>query len=928
MEAFLEKVAKQLLDKHAGDMREVAVVFNNHRSGIFLQKHFAKLTQDSLYIPEIIGIDDLVARLGRRKIMPNEFLLFELYRIHEGMEHENRKFQKFEEFISFGEMLLADFSEIDQYCVDAKALFDNLYELKELGEWHIDEPNLSPMQKQYLAFYQSLYQYYQKLHTTLAGKNQAYHGMAYREVAEEIDTLIEEYLPKQIYFVGFNALSECEARIIRAYVRRGIGHMITDGDAYYYDIMGQHEAGQFLRKHKSQFDEIGGYPEHFKEGLKKIQIVDCAENVLQAKYVGQLLQDKQNGIPPEETAIVLADESLLVPMLNSLPANIERTNVTMGFPFTASEAHSLMLKLYSLYARAHGRLFYHQDILDIVSDHFVSQLLHAENIRSALTSTLKKNTVIRADWHSLEEIGGELGIEIGKIDFLFSTGTPSPDEFLDRARRLTMMLYDEKVANDNIKETEALACLLQIIDHFIDLQREYHFVDSLSTLQRVYSKLAQRRSIAFLGEPLSGLQILGVLETRNLDFRRVIMLSTNEGLLPSGRGNNTLIPYQLKVRFNIPTYQEKDAVYAYHFYRFLQCAEEVVLVYNSESDGMGKGEPSRFILQVKDELKKQYPDNIVIESLSVTANSHPSNTPRENVGKKTDAVMNRLEKIAHGKGFSPSALNNYRNCPMKFYYENVLKARQKDEVSDDLDQSEVGNCIHEILEETYQKDPEGKVSVATLKDQLSRVRDIVREKFDKMFRNGSPHEGRNLLLQSVAENQISSFLQSEIRLLESGHSIKISHVEFEMRHELEMDLNGKSCTAVISGKADRIDQFDGTTRIIDYKSGGVEDKDLKADSNGEMPDKLFQLMTYSWLWQQKAEPTQEFVAGIVPLRNIGGEFMPAVWNSQTSIDKEALSQFEAELKLLVGEIMNPTTDFVPNHKSKSCKYCPMSVLCH
>lgn len=937
MDAFLQEVAQQLLDKHGRDMRDVTVVFNNHRSGIFLQKHLSKMTQGSLFIPTILGIDDLVMTLGHTKIVPNEFLLFELYRIHEELEGRDRKYQTFDAFISFGEMMLSDFSEIDLYMADAKDLFSNIYDHKKLGEWDLEAKPLTEMQKSYLRFYERLYEYYQNLHERLSSKGEAYSGMAYRQVAENIDTLIENYLPKDIYFVGWNALSECEVKIIQAYTRRGNGHMVTDGDKYYYSIEESHEAGRFLKKHKPQFDEIGDYPEHFALNNKKIKIVSCAENVLQTKYAGHLLREGQ-GVAAEDTAIVLADESLLMPMLNSLPSNIKGANVTMGFPFTASEAHSLIMKLFALYARARKRSFYHQDILDVVSDHFVSKLLYANNIRAKFTAKMKQANIIRADLHIIQEVTGELSLDISPIAYLFENGDITPDTFLERAHRLVVQLYEsgvtesrqegDTITEKNQKESEALACLLQIIDHFVRLQKEYHFVDEMSTLQKIYSRMAKRRSIAFYGEPLSGLQILGVLETRNLDFKRVIMLSTNEGLLPSGRSSNTLIPMFLKSHFGIPTFREKDAVYAYHFYRFLQRAEEVYLVYSSESDGMGKGEASRFILQVKEELQRQYPDNIEVESLTVTAESQQSDAAPIASGKKTASVMKRLHEMATGKGFSPSALNNYRSCPLMFYYCNVLYANENETITDELDQSELGSCIHKVLEEIYQIDPNGQVKAATLKEQRAKLKETISNKFDEMFLNGMPHEGRNLLMQSIAETQIGRFLDKEIKLLESGSSIKIISPEKEMKHALEIEIDGKKEQVKIHGFADRIDQVNGQTRVIDYKSGGVEERELKvAPKTNEIPDKLFQLMTYSWLWQHEKDAIIPVEVGIVPLRKLNVDFMPAQWNGDSKLDQDRIKDFENDLKDVVAEIMNPQIDFEARTTSKSCKYCPMNCVC-
>lgn len=945
MDPFLKQIATQLVEKYGKDMREVTVVFNNRRSGLFLQKHLAKITEGAFYAPSVIGIDDLVMKLGGKQIVASEFLLFELFKVHRSMEAD-RKFNTFEEFIPFGEMLLSDFSEVDSYCVDAKSLFGNIYALKQLGEWRIGEQQ-TERQAKYLKFYESLYEYYDKLHKALDAKGQAYSGMAYRYVAEHIDDLVDNYLPKKaIYFVGFNALTECERRIAKAYVKRGVGHMITDGDAYYYNIMGDHEAGHFLRKHKADFDEIGNYAEHFAEGFKKIKIVKCAEDELQAKYVAKVLEqtaeDGKPAVAPEDTAIVLADEGLLLPVLNSLPENITAANVTMGFPFTNSSAHALALKLFSLYLRARNGAYYHQDLMDIFSDGLVSRLMGVVNVRSTLMALMKENKAIFADmkimqgWAEAISKNSKVEFDLGKISFLFDNPTPSPKDFLDNLRRLTIALYESKVFASNQKETEALACLLQIVDHFVSLMKaegdaDKLEIENLSTLQKIYLRFAQRRSIAFYGEPLSGLQILGVLETRNLDFKKVVMLSTNESILPAGRGHNTLIPYELKKEFKIPTYREKDAVYAYHFYRFLQRAEEVVLVYNADIDGPAKGEPSRFILQVKEELARRYEKQVELSELSVTAMTSPAlNLPPLN-GTKTAAVMQRLWKMAD-KGFSPSALNNYKHCQMKFYYENVLRAKAEEGINDDLDQSELGTCIHNVLEHLY---GQGEVVKADLAAKRKNLTKIIKDEFEKLFQNGTPHQGRNALLQSVADKQIGRFVDKELEDLDE-HKIVVQDLEKKMSQPMTIEVAGKECTVNVSGIADRVDKRDGVLRMIDYKTGKVEEADVKYTredlaAGNPLPDKVLQLMIYSWLWSEElkaqGKPMEPVVPAIAPLKNLNEGYYNVDWMGESCIKAPAVEEFEKILKGILEEIMDKNVPFAPNGDSGLCGHCPVSRLC-
>ena len=333
MESFLSEIAQRLLNEYQDSLDKVTVVFNNRRSGLFLRQQFLKLSGEPLFLPRTIGMDILVSELGETEIISNELLLFELFDIHRNLLGENRKYDTFEEFITFGDTMLADFSEIDLYCVNAKQLFSNLHDIKSIGEWDIDSGKLTPFQEKYLLFYNTLYQYYNLLHQRLESQHKAYAGMAYRHVAENIeDILSKRNSNQQVCFVGFNALSTSETRIIQHYIKNGLGKLYTDGDAYYYENE-QQEAGHFLRKHHLSFPNIGNYDDHFAIGKKNITIINCPENILQCKYTGKIIEKELQANPESklnQTAIVLADESLLLPMLNSLPKEVKTANITMG----------------------------------------------------------------------------------------------------------------------------------------------------------------------------------------------------------------------------------------------------------------------------------------------------------------------------------------------------------------------------------------------------------------------------------------------------------------------------------------------------------------------------------------------------------------------------------------------------------------------
>ncbi len=926
METFLKQTARQILAEHPKDTDRVLVVFNNHRSELFMRRAFESLSVEvgrPFFLPQMTVIDDLVADLGGMKIVDNEFLLFELFLVHEKVGGPERKYKTFEEFMAFGDMMLSDFSEIDRYCVDARDLFVNLHGQKELDAWDVTDPNLSPFQRNYLEFYHSLYDYYTTLRANLQAKGKAYSGMAYRHVAENIATFADRCTYEKIYFVGFNALSVCEKKIIKEYSRRGIGRLVTDGDSYYFDDEMQ-EAGLFLRRHSKDFDEIGHFgPSLFGQGKKHMTIVECPEAVLQCKYAGQVLAEHPQWLKDSEsTAVVLADEALLVPTLNALPEIDEpyKINVSMGFSFADSGVNMLVLRLLSLYRQANAKGYYHTDVIEVLSDYQIGRLIGRKNMRQIVTDKLERESRIRCQ---AADVASLIGTD--QLNFLFPEEIPSPAGVVAILRRLAALFVEAKAFENNKKEKQSLGGLVEILNHFDELFADYaSYITSLTSLERIYTRLAQRHSIAFLGKPLSGLQVLGMLETRNLDFRRVILLSANEGVLPSGRSQNTLIPYDLQRAFGLPTYREKDSVYAYNFYRLLQRAEEVYLVCSTASETMGNGEESRFLKQVRLELAPRFKGAIELDELlaGTDATLHRSDFVPE--GTKTDTVMESLARHA-ADGFSPTALSDYVACPLSYYYKRLLGVKEPDTFDDDIDSSQFGTVIHAVMQHIYEPylgravDPDG------LQASLDRLPQLLVEAFDDLNKHGRSTEGRNHFLFSVGESQVRRALEREIADIKQGNTLEMVALEQNIVMPMADGVN-------LSGYVDRIDRYNGVLRVIDYKTGRVGDKDLAVeradlDAGKPMPAKWLQLMCYALVYSHLHPATDAILTGIFPLGNLGSGIRLATIDGSEKIFPTDLDDFRQRLTAMTAEIMNRDIPFAAPDKPAACGFCPVASFC-
>lgn len=938
MKSFLEQQLDRIMAEQSNHLERVTIVFNNKRPARFLKQYIANRCGSAYFLPNIIGFDDLVAELGNLEIVPNEFLIFELYEIYRATTKDSNV-KPLEDFIATGDKMLADFSEVDSYMIKAESLYGYLHALKSIGEWDIEGKPLNARQTNYLEFYKSIYTYYDELRNYLKPQGKAYYGMAYREVAENIEQRLEDNKLGTVYFLGFNALSVCERKIIEAFLKRGNAYYIPDGDAHYFN--GKHEAGYFLRKHKDLMAEGQKFEEHFAKGHNRpIHIVNAQDNVTQAKYVGQLLDKLARGefeagcsAPLSKTALVLADENLIVPVLNSLPASLTNPNVTMGLRFVSTDMHSLALSLLSLYARCRGdrNLYYHRDISDLMDNVYLAKLLGINELGAKVKACLTKENMVYASKGEIVSLMTSIGVEAGKVDFLFDLNPAVSLEVLGKIKETASKLAEADVIDDGSKEIAALEVLMQIVEYMLSFGNYFEQIGNVPALQKIYQRVAQRYSVSFVGDTEGAMQITGVLETRNLDFERVILLSANEGVIPSDSMGKTMIPNSLKKEYGLPTAREKDAVYAYNFYRLIQRAEEVYLVYTSETGATNSGAESRFVLQVRAELPKKYPESLKVIEKSVSVSNTVPETNIVTSVPKTDEVMELLRSMY----FSPSSLNNFRDCPLKFYYYNVVGAREEDSLNDELDNKQLGTVVHNAMEELYAPFVGKELTVDNLDAMLAKVESVVDSLLNKVLVNTDSSEGMNYYLRTVILAQIKSFLETEkTELKETMCKVKIVELEKKNKEPMSIKIAGKETNVNFDNRADRIDEKDGVLRVIDYKTGRVKTddltvKELNVDDWAKWPEKWFQVMFYAWyFWRSKGKnkPINLFT-GLAPMQYLGSGLKEASIGNTSVMTAVELEDFEKALGNILGEILNQDLPFISIPDKNKCKYCTALNLC-
>ncbi len=904
---FLQHIAQYLIENHASNIEDVTVVLPNKRAGIFLKKYLSEKVSKPIWSPNIISTEDLAGQLSGKLQLDELSLAMEFYKVY--LEVEGAEAQAFEDFSYWANVLLADYNEIDRYLVNTQKFFTYLKSAKQMETWSPDGKELTELQENYIRFWEKMGDYYYAFQKHLDENNFAYHGKVYRYVAENIEA--EEIVSEikkmpHIIFAGFNALTKAEEIIVDHLSVFYDAKVFWDVDDYYLNDINQ-EAGLFARNNKRNFsNSIFISDNGFENITKTINVYGITGNIAQVKYVAEILNQLDDY---EDTAVVLADEKLLPAVLQSIPEKVDKFNVTMGYPLQFLPIYSFfdsLFKLYINYGRYRRDKFHYADVLAVLNNKYFNEFNHAENALQHFLKRIKNNNLL---FLSLDDFEKGVDVKLFKL-------SPSPVQFLNDLVNLISELKDiliEKDKEANIYEIEYLYRFSTLFKQLINYTKKYHFVDSIKALYNVFRTVVRSEKIDYYGEPLSGLQIMGILETRLLDFKNVILLSVNEGNLPAGKTQNSFIPYDFKKDiFKLPTHYEKDAIFAYHFYRLIQRAENVSLLYNNDKAVIGSNEKSRFILQLENELQSANKTHKVCLKQVSVGNAAIQSTHKF-VKSDEQIIQKLIEK--YESGISPSFINNYINCPFDFYHTYILGLREEDEVEEKIEANTFGNIIHQSLEKLYTPYlnqillPEDIYKMQ--KEALKVIENEFKEKFGSYY-----NQGKNLLAFHAVKEYVSIFLQKEKELVKENELV-VKGLEQELSYETKLD----SLPIKLKGKIDRIDSLNGQLRIIDYKTGRVDDGKL----NIKNLDKFFenkdykialQLMFYRLL-AQKNYPEFEAITAVISFKEISKE--PSVLKGD--ISNEVINQFEESLYSFLTEIIQPDLIFEHNQSSNYCKYC-------
>jgi ATP-dependent helicase/nuclease subunit B len=956
MKLFLEEVAEFVLANYADATGEICLVTPNRRAGLFFRKHLSSRINKPMWAPEVLSIEDFINRISLLEVTDNISLLFSFYDVYRRIEGDAAR--PIDDFMRWGPVLLRDFDEIDATLEDPGQLFDYLRDVKRIETWNPDGSPPTEFQKNYLSFFSKLKQYHHALASHLLSQGKAYQGLSSRKAAGLIRRKDISLPWERMVFAGFNALNSAEEAIIDHLIREGKADFLPDFDPWYTDDEA-HEAGFFIRKYLNKWKiKKAGRVSAFAGGKKSIRILGIAKNVNQARLAGNILSGTEGIALDVDTAIVLANEDLLIPVLNALPANARSINVTMGYPLHKTNMFGFFDTLFQLHLNA-GRLrrsddsnpppFYHKDLSRFFG-HSCTELLWDEmpgqgkpvDVVSTIAAS-NRSFFLFSDLQNLDGVPEKSGdvFRFLHSDWDRDQGVIFP-QLLELTARLDKLFRikagsqgGDIVSTPFFLDFESLYYFSSLFRRMQAFLNASPFALNLQTLYSLFRQMASETRLSFSGEPLEGLQVMGVLETRNLDFKNIIMLSANESILPRPRSNNSFVPYDVRVKFGLQVHAEKDATYAYHFYRLIQRSENIHLIYNTQTEDIGSSEKSRYITQVQHELGRANTDIRITEEI-VSLPPPAATLPGVIQISKSDEVMEQL-LLAAKKGFSPSALGLYISCPLHFFLTRISRIEEPEDLEETIDASTMGTVIHAVLEEMYRPFCGKNLSPANISAMLKNADMATRQQFSTHYPNGDIDSGKNLLLFHLASQYVTNFLKAEKKFIEEsareGVNIRIVGLEEVLEASIRINFQGESLDVKVKGNADRIDIVDGQLRVIDYKTGKVDPKDLTFSEWEQVTrdsglGKSFQLLTYAWLYHNMHPETRLIGPGIASMRSARqGILTLSCPDGSGALDATHLALFGEQLKGLIEEIMNRDVPFSQTRDEGNCTYCPFRGLC-
>lgn len=917
----LKSLAKHIQTHYDLRHDELTVVFPNKRAALYLRLEFKQIYEGTIWMPQMLSIEEAMSQWSGIKLADNIDLLFELIAINSQLGHHG------DSLTTFGSMaaqMAKDFDEIDQYAVDAEHLFSYVYEEKKIGTWQLGE-KITPKEQAYLDFFKQLKDYYDLLRQQLSTQGKGYYGMITRSLAEEDgETLRKQTGNQHILFVGFNALTPTEQTIIDKLYKNRQAQILWDFDRYYVDDP-QNEAGFFARQYIDK--DLPWKPTEFSDELlitqKEIHLVGVTGNTIQAKALQSLLETEGQ---PSET-VILADENLMIPVLNSIPDDerYPHINVSMGYPMRHTALNNLINEFFTLHRKGRkisNKGWYLWPILRILDLEVVKVIFNKEELVQIMDyqTKIKDGSLFIYDEATFNSSCTSPDLQQFMKVLLGSDSTPTTASLLDSMIDLLRFVsYKIQSSNESItfllnqvSETGKAVNRLKNI-----LARHQSYVRSLDELEILFRLINSNLSIKLNSSVTDGLQLMGILETRNLDFDSFFMIGVNEGILPAEKSNSSFIPYPIRKECGLPDFREKQAVYAYHFYRLLQHARKAYFIFNNNNSDNG-GEASRFLLQIQYELVQRNPE-IKLFHESFVNKTTVQNNP---------TALSAEKRLSDLRELAPTSISAYISCPIKYFLKYIMKIKDN-RLEEKTKENEIGTVIHNTLERLYDPYLNADINEELFTQRIQpTIKSILETVIRKNYGQGLSDVGFNYLNMMSINSMLENYLKFEGQWVKN-HRLTVTNAEFELRSEIQA--GGQ--TFVLKGTADRIDHCDGIIRIIDYKTGTVHDQDVKVPKDltslKDLPEKAVQLLIYKYLYlrQHPTTPPDTVSAAIFGLRYQQVVFELKV--EDDALNAHFMETMDGLLTDLFEEMINTDVPYrqTEDLKNKPCRYCEYKTLC-
>ena len=935
---FIEKVANYILEEKI-DLQHLTIVLPSERAKKYLTSALFKTYGKPIIAPEIVTMDRWVKSYSKETVIDKTRALLRLFEI-QLKDAKTIEDHSFDEFLTWGNILLADFNEIDRYLLDADQVFRNLADIKEIEQWSFGEAELTESQKRFMEFWDRLPGYYKALNASLDKAGICYAGKSFKYLTNNIDLLFKEDKNRQFLFAGFNALSKAELSVMKQIDQMGRAHILINADNYYLKNK-SHEAGSFLRELSNTLDgrKLNFIEDEMSTKAMNVQMIECAQNTGQVKVASTILE----GLSKEEideTLLLLADETLIGSILKNLPRNIGKANITLGLPIRNTAVRTwvdLMFSIQENKSRFKTQSIYFNDLQNFWNHPFLLAIIDDDEKKYLIDV---EQNVIRQNKIFLNPEHLDLGPLSKKILLLLTTDWQGDwKKAIINIRDVNGLIY-AGLEKEFAFEKAVIECFDHSLVDYQNIIEEGIPEMNLKSFKHLFNQHWGMKSIAYHGNPMDGLQIMGLLETRGLDFKRIICVGMNEGQLPPTNPIQTMIPMDLRRYLGLPTPREKQGLFAHHFYRLLHHCEDFYVTYCSADESIGSSEPSRYLMQIEMELSRMNP-NVKIEKKIYSLEAEKEDMLKEII--KTPEIKNRLDALLM-KSASASMFKKYLTCPLDFYFRYVMDFGEADSVEEEIENSTFGTFIHDTLEELYtpfarfdkhgNKNSPAPTNITSfdVEKMLKECKIVMHQKFMKHF-NGdrdSFMKGKNLLSYQMAIELTERFLKSEVKFLsEQTELVFIEALEQEYSALIPVEVNGETKEVNFRGFIDRIDRVGEQVRIIDYKSGKVNTDDVEfrvKDTTEEFITEtlgakkhVLQLIQYAFLYKH--------THGILPTSSIisfiSGNNEPFVLDTKKSEFEDVVDNFPVYIGRILSELYDSDIPFAHDTSQyySYCQYC-------